>query len=151
MDDFINYNLSTFDEIYEIYRKKVYQYLDNLQDFIIQIKQVNHINMLLSWYFLFFIDFNHILKKNDRTERFTEINMLLNCLENKILQLTSAFDKKKLDNLSKKLNMFKKTKSTKKPRKVISFFVKILLTLDIWNKKTLNQQMRLIFPTIFKK
>lgn len=151
IDDFINYNLTHFDEIYPFYREKLFYYLDNLQDFKNRIEQENQINTLISWYFLFFIDFNYILKENDKKERLPEITDLLNCLENNILQLTPIKNKKKIKNISKKLDLFKRVRSTRKPIKIVSFFIRVLLTLDLWKKKTIKKQMKYIFPKIFNK
>jgi len=146
VDDFINYNLNNFDELYPIYREKVFSYLNNLESFKYQIEHVNKVNILLSWFFLFYIDFNYILKEKDRQKRLLEINDFLSSLKSKIIQFTPIMDRNKLKKVSEKLDQFKTVKSTRKPIRIVSFFILVLLALDFWTKATLKRQMRLIFP-----
>ena len=49
--------------------------------------------------------------------------------------------------LEQKLEEFDKIKDTKDSRVIINFFYKILYEISIWNKREIQLQMKLLFPS----
>ena len=145
LDCFVNYNLSEFEEIYPIIRQNDFIYLDNLGDIQNRIKSIDNLYTLLEWYILFYLDFRFILKEEDRKKRNQEIESFLNILQSKISNF-KQFNQNNLKELTKYLDRFNKKKNENRPIRIISYFTKVLLKINIWTEEELKKQMNLFFP-----
>ncbi len=148
LDCFINYNLTLFDEIYPLYQSMVFEYLDKIEPFKKHITCTKDPIVLLSWYILFFIDHNYLLKKQDQVERSNEMTELRSCLKKQLLQSSSEIDDIVLKNITEKLKNFENIKSSIDPTTILNFFIDVLQATNLWEESMLKEQVKLAFPEI---
>ena len=150
IDCFVNHSLSTFSKLYETYKEELFSYyLNNVEEFCVQIERHPDKIEVLSWFFLFYIDFNYIIKEKDAHLRREDIEKLLNKLKEKALQILNN-DNSNLDLVIERLDRFNDVKETRDPRLVIHFFINLLLATEIWEKKQIMTQIKIFFPNITK-
>ena len=145
---FENYNLILFDEIYPLYREMAFEYLDKIEIFKETINRAKDPILLLSWYILFFLDFNYLIKKPDREEKSNEMTQLISHLKIKLVHYSSAIDDLVLNKITEKLENFDNVKSTSDPETIIHFFIDLLQATTLWDESTLIKQVKLYFPKI---
>lgn len=148
IDCFVNYNLSLFDEIYSKYRNSVFYYLDNIDAFKTDLTFLYNDIQLLSYYLLYYLDFNYIIIKQDREKRKEEINDLLNFLKEICNQKSSSLNDDKFKSIDDKLKLFSKVKSTDSCEEILKFILNIIKSISFWDQKTLQKQFKLFFPEI---
>jgi hypothetical protein len=145
---FENYNLTLFDDIYPLYREMVGEYLDKIEIFKQTINRANDPILLLSWYILYFLDFNYLIKKPDREERSSELTELIVHLKNNLLNFSSVISDSVLDKITEKLKNFDNVKSSIDSETIIHFFIDVLQATTLWEESTLIKQVKLYFPKI---
>jgi len=124
----------------------MFNYFKNIQKLKSQIREFTQILPLIEYYFLFYIDFNYILKQKERNNHSSEIENFLNYLEKNILQFEPNIDKNKLEDISETLDLFKEEKSSHKARRIISYILLVLYSLEFWKRNVLKKQIKKIFP-----
>ena len=145
---FINYNLTLFDEIYPLYLEMVFEYLDKIDIFKETINRAKDPILLLSWYILFFLDFNYLIKKPDREERSNEMSQLISHLKNNLIHCSSVIDDLILNEITDKLKNFDNIKSSSDPEIIIHYITDLLQATTLWDESTLIKQVKLYFPKI---
>jgi len=146
LDCFVNHSLSKFSKLYTFYKEELFSYyLDNLDDFCLHIEKHSDKTKVLSWFFLFYIDFKYIIKEKDANSRREDIKRLLDKLKERILQILNN-DNTTLDLIIERLDRFNDVKETRDPRLVIHYFVNLLLASNIWDKEQIMTQIKIFFP-----
>ncbi len=148
LDCFINYNLTLFNEIYHLYQAIVFEYLDQIEIFKEHIIHTKVPIVLLSWYILFFIDHNYLIKKQERAIRSNEMTQLRFYLKKQILQSSSEVDELILNTFTEKIKNFDNIKAINDPKTILNFFIDVLQATTLWDKSTLKKQVILSYPKI---
>ncbi len=148
LDSFVNYNLSKFDEIYPIQKQKLSSYLENFNDFKEMIDNQKDFIMLLSWYIIFFLEFNFILRKTGRVFFSHEIKRSLNYLKSSLINVKSMVFIIDFEEFNKKLSKFEDVKEKIDPKLIVLFMINVIYVLDYWTKKELLKQIKLYFPEL---
>ena len=146
LDSFVNYNLSKFDEIYPIQKQKLCEYIEKSNDFKEMIDNQKDFIMLLSWYIIFFLEFNFILRKAERDFFSQEIERSLNYLKSSLIKVKSMGFSINFEELTKKLSKFEDVKEKIDPKLIVLFMINVIYVLDYWTKKELLKQIKLYFP-----
>lgn len=146
LDCFVNYNLSKFDKIYLEIQEYFYDYLKDLDNIKKRIKDNNNILLILSFYFLYYIEFKFILKEEDRDRLHVNMNNLYNTLRSNCIKRVDNLTFNKFEAIEKMLNNFDSFKSTNNYEDVLQFFSQVLRSTSIWDAEYINNQLNLIFP-----
>jgi len=145
LDCFVNYSLSTFDEIFPIIQQNDFNFLNSIDNFQRNIKGINDLPTLLGWYFLFYLDFKFILKEEDRDIRNQDIDSFLGILKYQIYTFTD-FNQNNIEKLTDNLNRFDGVKNEIHALRIIHFIFSILLDINLWSEEELRKQIKLFFP-----
>jgi len=140
LDDFVNYNISQFKPLYPYYRLTMLKFLGNT--FIINIKNFTDSILLITYYFLLFVDFNFILRERDRNKYQNKISRVLNTLEKLIIRLSENTD---LKGIKDELIKFQQIRVTNDKKDIFNFFVIVLASIGIWEKSSITQQIENLF------
>jgi len=146
LDPFINYSLSKFDEIYLTQKQTLSEYLENFNDFKEMLDNQKDFITLLSWYFIFFLEFNFIFKKSERDLFSEEIEHSLNYIKSSLLKVKTMLFTINFEELNKKLSKFEVVKEEIDPKLIVLFMINVIYVLDNWTKKELLKQIKLYFP-----
>lgn len=150
LDCFVNYSISKFSKFYEAYKEELFSYyLNNMDEFCVQIERHPDKIEVLSWFFLFYLDFNYIVNEKDAYIRREDIEKLLNKLKERALLILNN-DNSTLDLVIERLDRFNDVKETRDPKLVIHFFINLLLATEIWEKKQIMTQIKIFFPNVTK-
>jgi len=68
-----------------------------------------------------------------------------NSLQSKILDST-RFNQNNIKEFTESLNKFNEVKNENRPIYIITFFIEVLLSTNIWTEEELKSQMKLFFP-----
>jgi len=148
LDCFVNHSLAKFSKLYASYKEELFSYyLDNLDEFSLQIEKHPDKIEVLSWFLLFYIDFKYIIEEKDANSRREDIKKLLDKLKERVLQILNN-DNTTLDIIIERLDRFNDVKETRDPRLVINFFVNLLLATEIWEKDQIMIQIKIFFPNV---
>ncbi len=145
LDVFVDYNISQFDEIYSIARKKYIDYLEKEEDFKEMVDESKEFLELLSWYLLFFILFKFILRENDREKFSQEIDHRINYVKRSLLSFKSVINLDIFEELNEKLNLFDKIKEETDHKQIILFIINVIYTFNFWTKEELIKQAKIWF------
>ena len=146
LDNFVDYNLSLFNEIYPILISKYFEYLDQFEEFKEMVDNCENFFTLLSWYFIFYIEFHYIVREVDKKKYKKTLNNLLSYLCKHLLEFKDIMDKKKLENVQIMLNKFEEKRFNKEHKQIILFIINVLYSIDLWDKNNLIKQIKLFFP-----
>lgn len=145
LDVFVDYNISQFDEIYGITRKKYIYYLEKKEDFEEMVDESEEFLELLSWYLVFFILFKFILREKEREKFSQEIDHRINYVKNSLLSFKSVINFDIFEELNEKLSFFDKIKEETDPKQIILFIINIIYTFNFWTKEELIKQAKIWF------
>ncbi|KKL57548.1 hypothetical protein LCGC14_2234310 [marine sediment metagenome] len=145
IDCFVNYNLSIIEPIYLEIQEYFHDYLTDLESIKNRIKSINNILLILSFYFLYYIEFKFILKEEDRFMLQENMNNLLNALRNNCIKRDDRLDLNKFEIINKILDKFDSFKTSNNYEEVLNFFLQVLKSTSFWGSDYLNNQFNLIF------
>ena len=148
IDCFVNYNLSIIEPIYLEIQEYFHDYLKDLENIKNRIKSNNNIWLILSFYFLYYIEFKFILKEEDRDMLKKNINNLINALRNNCIKRDDRLTLNKFEAINKMLDKFDSFKNSNNHKEVLDFFSQVLKSASIWGLDYINNQFNLIFPKI---
>lgn len=148
IDCFVNYNLSKFEPISLEIQDYFHNYLKDLDSIKKRIKNNNNILLILSFYFLYYIEFKFILTGKGRDILHENINNLLNSLKSYCIKRDDRLTLNKFEAINKVLDNFDFFKSTNNYEDVLHYFSHVLKSTSIWGADYINNQLNLIFPKI---
>ena len=97
-----------------------------------------------------YLNYNYILKKQDKDHKFSEIEGILNQIEQSILEINN-FNETDFKSLKNKLNQFKELRDIKDSEKILLFLCKIITEIGkisnyrYWDKNLIANQFDIIF------
>ena len=131
---------------YTIQKKTLSEYLENFNDFKEMLDNQKDFVILLSWYFIFFLEFNFIIRKTERELFSEEIERSLNYIKSSLLKVKAMPFFINFEELNKKLSKFENAKEEIDPKLIVLFMINVIYVLDYWTKKELLKQIKLYFP-----
>ncbi len=146
IDCFVNYNLSKFEPISLEIQDYFHNYLEDLDSIKKRIKNNNNILLILSFYFLYYIEFKFILIGKGRYILHEKMNNLLNSLKSYCIRRDDKLTLNKFHAIDKVLNKFDSFKSTNNYEDILHYFSHVLKVTSIWSANYINNQLNLIFP-----
>lgn len=135
---FVNYNLSTFEEIYPVYRNFI---LSLTSKRFLFISNLEFLGFLLWLY----VELNYILKKEEKNTQIesyflNQVNIFLN---------SSKVNKEDFNSLISDLSEFEKVKYSTNFKEILNFIRNIISSISTifrkWDKNFINNQLDIIF------
>ena len=148
LDCFVNYNLSIIEPIYLEIQEYFHDYLKDLENIKNRIKSNNNILLILSFYFLYYIEFKFILKGEDREILKKNMKNLLNAIRNNCIKRDDRLTLNKFEAINKILDKFDSFKTSNNYEELLDFFSQVLRSTSIWGLDYINNQFNLTFPKI---
>ena len=115
------------------------------------------LNESVFYYLKAYIDFNYILKPEDKIKHISEIEANLRAVKNSVIKKIKI-EKRKLSfnrftSLDRQLDNFNSIKDSLDSKVILQFFYNTLNLLGFWSKKELQNNFKLYFNflAIFKK
>ncbi|MFX1363683.1 MAG: hypothetical protein ACFFCE_09255 [Promethearchaeota archaeon] len=144
LDCFVDYNLIQFKGLYELYIDDAHLWKDAKNKGNIKGEPINivHSYKTIIGYYLSL----KIIDKMKNHEYFISVKNYLRKAK-RFIQKFYPNNKFNFQSLEQKLDEFDKIKDTKDPKVIINFFYKILYEISIWNKREIQSQMKLLFPS----
>lgn len=143
IDSFVDYELCNYQKYYKILKNLRLEDLDKIypkdKDIIIDI----------SYYFLYYIQLNYILKSDDKKYIKTKILKFLNIIEELIIKKDNKFTIEKLNQLKDILDHFNIIKDTKELSDHRKFIFEVINHLQLYEEKYLKKQLEMVFNTKF--
>ena len=139
IDSFVNYNITRFKDIYDLFVDFVDIYLNA------GTQRLNSDELdILMFYINLYLDFQNSLSQDDFKKREKKIDRFFSELENIILK-QRFISKSELELVKKELEKFEGYLEGENGTTIISFILKLLKILPFWNTSEVNRNIRRIY------
>ena len=144
IDSFADYELCKYQEYYNLLKNVRLEDLDKIYP------EDGGAITDISFFFLYYIQLNYILKNDDKKEVQSKISKMLKKIEELIIEKDSKFTLKNLNQLKDILNKFNNIKDTNEISELRRFIFDVINHLRLYEETYLKKQLEMIFNTNFE-
>lgn len=154
LDGFVDYYISQFTTIYPCMKVKYLSFLEDLPNTFSYIQENTDYIEVLSWYILWFQNFDFIIDRASRFQYKDEIAQLFSYTKNHLLRFKGGMDSITFKKFTASLKKFKEIRKIDDPKQIILYSTNVILSSGFWDRIKVLKHIQYFYPTIrelFKK